>query len=180
MDPVRSAQGAWTIRLAALLLALAPACAAAQNAAAVAAPEPVQARGVEDPRAFVATMYAAYQRDPDRPGPDPSHAYSDGLRDLFAAYDAFYAGGDLVGALDFDWWTNAQEWRLSHVAVTDEPGGGDRKTITVRFLNYDRADITHFNFVRVGERWYLDDVVNGTGSGGGGWMLSALLRTREH
>ena len=141
-----------------------------------AAPQP---RGVENPRAFVAEMYAAYQRASDRPGPDPSHAYSDHLRDLFAAYDAFYANGDLVGALDFDWWTNAQEWRISHVVITDEPGTGDRKTITVRFANYDRADITHFNFIRVGERWYLDDAVNGTGSSGSGWMLSALLRTRE-
>jgi hypothetical protein len=167
------------MKRAAVLLALAALPAAAASQPAPSGPASVQARGVEDPRAFVAGMYAAYQRDPDRPGPDPSYAYSDHLGDLFAAYDAAYAGGDLVGALDFDWWTNAQEWRISHVAITDEPGGGDRKTITVRFLNYDRADITHFNFIRVGERWYLDDAVNGTGSGGTGWMLSALLRTRE-
>jgi len=164
------------------LLPLALALAAAfQPVAPVAPVAPVpaeaQARGVEDPGAFVSRMFAAYQRAPDSPPPDPAFSYSDRLRDQFAAYNAAFSGGDLVGSLDFDWWANAQEWRISQVAVTDEPGTGDRKTITARFNNYGRRDVTHFNFVRVGERWYLDDVVNGTG-GGGGWMLSALLRVR--
>jgi hypothetical protein len=165
------------------LAASAPAQAAtqaAQGAGPVTLPIAQPAvRGVDDPRAFVEQTYAAYQRAPNDPPPDPAFAYSDRLRGLFAAYDAAYAGGDLVGALDFDWWTNAQEWQLSRVMLGEEPGGPDRKTITARFNNYDRSEISHFNFVREGGRWYLDDVVNGTGSGSDGWMLSALLRRRN-
>jgi hypothetical protein len=33
--------------------------------------------------------------------------------------------------------------------------------------------------VREGGRWYLDEAVEGTGSGDDGWTLSALLQSRE-
>jgi hypothetical protein len=144
--------------------------------AAFAAPQ----RGVEDPRAFVAQVFEAYRAHPDSPPADSSYVYSDRLRALFDSYDAWQRGhDDLVGALDFDWWVNAQDWSLSRVSFVQYDFGPDRRVIEAHWTNIDRADSTRFVFVREGGRWYLDDAVNGRGRGGDGWTLSALLRERE-
>ena len=148
--------------------------------AAPAAATDIQ-RGVTDPRGFVARTYATYRANPDTPPADLSFVYSDRLRALYDDYDAWQASHqDLVGSVAFDWWTNSQDWgdvRIDDLAVTFD--GPDRLTITVRFINFDRTDTNRFQFVRVGERWYLDEVVNGSGSGDNGWTLSALLRERQ-
>jgi len=148
-------------------------------ALAIAAFAPAQ-RGVEDPRAFVARTYAAYQRGPEAAIEWPAFAYSPRLRALFGAYDRWTrAHDDLVGSLDFDWWINAQDWELHDVAVTERASGPNRRIVTARFRNIDRAEEIRFLFVRIGRRWYLDDAVQGSGHGGDGWTLSALLRQRE-
>lgn len=134
--------------------------------------------GVSHPRAFVAATYARYQAHSDVPPPDQSFVYSPRLRALFAAYDRDLGGGDLVGALDFDWWTNAQDYRIANVRLTERHQGPNRMTIVARFDNYDRRDEVRILFVRVGNRWYLDDASHGGGRGGDGWTLSALLRER--
>src|SRR5829696_2963094 len=167
-------------RLSLALLALGGWCAAAS---AQEKPEPAAAaaeavRGVEDPRAFVVQTYAAYQRNPN--GPEwPAFAYSDRLRALFDDYERWaYGHDDLVGSLDFDWWVNAQDWELRDVRVTERREGADRRVVAARFNNAGRSDEVRFQFVREGGRWYLDDAVEGTGGGGDGWTLSALLRER--
>lgn len=151
--------------------------ALALPAAAGAAP----ARGVTDPRAFVAQHYAAYVRGGgDHTPPDPAWTYSDRLRALFAGYNSWQRRHqDTVGSLDFDWWINAQDWELHDVNVTAAAQGPNRMLVTARFRNIDRRDEVRFQFVRVGRRWYLDDVVEGTGQGDNGWTLSALLRSHE-
>ena len=134
---------------------------------------------VDDPRAFVARTYAAYARAANDPPAEPHHAYSPRLRGLFAAYGRWArAHDDLVGSLDFDWWVNAQDWAIEGAAVTELPAGRGRRTIVARWTNYGRTDSSRFLFVRIGSRWYLDDVVNGSGHGDDGWTLSALLRQR--
>jgi hypothetical protein len=136
-------------------------------------------RGVEDPRAFVARVYDAYLAEPTEPIDWPAYAYSDRLRALFDAYDAWAAGHeDLVGSLDFDWWVNAQDWSLSDVRVREVQAGADRRIVMARFSNAGRPDEIRFHFVRQGARWYLDDAVQGIGSGDGGWTLSELLSER--
>ncbi|HWT11969.1 MAG TPA: hypothetical protein VN231_04385 [Allosphingosinicella sp.] len=160
--------------------------AAAANGATVApAPAPAASpaaasgRGVEDPRAFVQSTYDAYRRGgTDTPPEWPVHAYSDRLKALFDAYDAWARQhDDLVGSLDFDWWVNAQDWELRGVELSQEEEGPDRRTIVARFDNAGRTDINRFRFVREGGRWYLDDVVNGHRDEEG-WVLSELLRER--
>jgi len=136
-------------------------------------------RGVDDPRAFIQSVYAAYARTPDRGPDEPTYAYSARLQRLVDAYEAAYAGQDLVGAVDFDLWTNAQEWSVSNVVIDEEQEGADSRTILVRFRNWDRENVNRFRFVREGGRWYLDDIVNGAGVGGDGWTFSALLMERE-
>lgn len=168
-----------TIALVALAAAAGPAASAARTARHGAA---AQMRGIDDPRAFVAQMYDAYVHGgEDRPPPDPAYAYSPRLAALFAAYQRWQdAHPDTVGALDFDWWTNAQDWQISQVSLVVRPEDGPgRRTVTARFHNGDRQDSTRFEFVLIDGRWFLDDAINGTGHGDSGWTLSALLRERE-
>ena len=152
------------------------------GAAAAAAPahRTAHARGVADPRAFVAQRLAGYRGSTDHVPPDPVWAYSPRLAALFAAYDRWQRRHhDEVGSLDFDWWINAQDWELSRVSVAAADTGPNRRTVTARWRNADRDDSSRFLFVRIGGRWYLDDAVNGTGHGGDGWTLSELLRHPE-
>jgi hypothetical protein len=144
----------------------------------IAAPAAAQ-RGVSDPRAFVQQTYAAYARAPDRPPADQSFVYSARLRALFDAYDAWQRRhDDLVGSLAFDWWTNSQDWgEIRVVELREAQDGPDRRTVTVRFRNYDAETTTAFRFVRERGRWFLDDAVQGDG-GDDGWILSELLRER--
>ena len=136
------------------------------------------AGGVEDPRAFVAATYAAYEREANAPPAEPTHVYSERLRDLFEAYETWARShDDLVGSLDFDWWANAQDWTISNVSIVEHSFGADRRVIEAHWTNYDRRDSSRFFFVRQDGRWFLDDVVNG-GGGDDGWTLSALLRER--
>ena len=151
--------------------------------AALAAPSAATdvQRGVTDPRAFVARTYDTYRANPNTPPADLSLVYSDRLRALYHAYDAWQdAHQDLVGSVAFDWWTNSQDWdtvRVDDLRVSRH--GQNRMAVAVRFTIYDRTDTNRFYFVRQGGRWYLDDVVNGGGSGSNGWTLSALLRERQ-
>jgi hypothetical protein len=150
------------------------------SGAASAAPthRAAHARGVADPRAFVEQMYAAYVRGHgDSTPPAPVRAYSPRLAALFATYDAWQRRhSDEVGSIDFDWWINAQDWELANVSVTQADSGRNARTVTARWQNSGRADSSRFLFVRIGGRWYLDDAANGSGHGGDGWTLSALLR----
>ena len=158
------------------------AAAAAQAAGKPGAAPPEAAveseRGVEDPRAFVAAMYEAYRHDEN--GPEmPAFAYSDRLRALFDAHQAWTAThDDLVGALDFDWWVNAQDWSIEDVRVT-ETRDRELRIVSAHFTNDGRPDEIRFVFVRQGGRWFLNDAIEGTGSGDGGWRLSDLLQQRS-
>jgi hypothetical protein len=157
------------------------AAVAALNAAgtAIAAPahRAAHARGVEDPRAFVAQRFAGYRSGTDHVPPDPVWAYSPRLAALFAVYDRWqHRHHDEVGSIDFDWWINAQDWELSGVAVTQADTGPNARTVTAHWRNSGREDSSRFLFVRIGGRWYLDDATNGSGHGDEGWTLSELLR----
>jgi hypothetical protein len=155
----------------------APATAAAPTSRPAAQ---APARGVDDPRAFVEQRYQAYMRGPEAPVDWPTFAYSGRLKGLFDAYDHWsHQHEDVVGALDFDWWINAQDWELHDVTVTEADRGPDAKTVTARFRNTDRREEIRFLFVRQNGRWYLDDAVQGSGHGDDGWTLSDLLRSRE-
>lgn len=172
------------MRLAVMTLAICVACtpAVAQGAAGSAPPQvaAVADRGVANPRAFVEQVYARYRAAPGVPPEDPVHAYSDRLRALFDAYNAWQAAhDDLVGSVAFDWWTNSQDWgEIRMHELREEQEGPDRLAVVARFAVYDAENVNRFRFVRAGGRWYLDDVVNGSGHGGDGWTLSALLRER--
>ena len=154
---------------------------AAQAAQPLAARSQSGVRGVSDPRAFVEQVYARYLAAPNTPPEDPVYSYSNRLRALFDAYNAWQAGhDDLVGSLSFDWWTNSQDWGDFRVErVSERRVSADRRSIIVRFRNFGRVSVSRFDSVRQGARWYLDDVISGSGRGEDGWTLSALLRERD-
>ena len=109
----------------------------------------------------------------------PEQSYSPRLRALFAAYEAWTASQDgLIGALDFDWWVNAQDWGIADVGVSETIESTRRRIETVRFRHGDRRDEIRLVFVREGGRWYLDEAIEGSGRDGNGWTLSDLLRAR--
>jgi hypothetical protein len=161
-------------------LALAVAAAVlnpAGAAMAVPAHRAAHARGVDDPRAFVAQRFAGYRSSGDHVPPDPVRAYSPRLSAAFATYNAWQRRHpDDVGSIDFDWWINAQDWELSGVSVAAADNGANARIVTASWHNSGTADSSRFLFVRIGGRWYLDDVVHGAGHGDEGWTLSALLR----
>lgn len=149
------------------------------SAATPAAPahRAAHARGVDDPRAFVAQRFAGYRSGSDHVPPDPVWAYSPRLTALFATYNGWQRRHpDDVGSIDFDWWISAQDWELSGVSVAAADEGPNARIVTARWRNSGTADSSRFLFVRLGGRWYLDDVVHGIGHGDEGWTLSALLR----
>ena len=133
--------------------------------------------GTIDPLAFVAHNYFAYQHSDDEAVPIGDRINSRRLRALFAAYDAA-ASPDEVGAIDFDWWVNGQDWSLSDVLFAEEEGGPHRRVIAARFRNFARPSLIRFHFVEEDGRWFLDDVMSGDGRGPDGWTLSALLGQR--
>jgi hypothetical protein len=161
------------------LLALAAAAAVLNlGGAAMAAPahRAAHARGVDDPRAFVAQRFAGYRGSTDHVPPDPVWAYSPRLTALFATYNAWQRRhSDDVGSIDFDWWINAQDWELSAVSVVAADTGPNARIVTASWHNSGTADSSRFLFLRIGGRWYLDDAVHGTGHGDEGWTLSWLL-----
>jgi uncharacterized protein DUF3828 len=128
--------------------------------------------GTIDPLAFLAHNYFAYRHEDDAAVPIGDRINSRRLRALFAAYDAA-ASPDEVGAIDFDWWVNGQDWSLSDVLFAEEEGGPHRRVIAARFRNQGRPSLIRFHFVEEGGRWFLDDVAS---AGPDGWTLSALLR----
>ena len=165
------------------VIALAAAFAAsslAGAASAVPAHRAAHTRGVEDPRAFVLQRLQSYRTDNSHVPPDPTWAYSPRLAALFATYDRWQRRHhDEVGSIDFDWWINAQDWELSRISATEADTGPNARAVTAHWRNSDRDDSSRFLFVRSGGRWYLDDVVNGSGRGDNGWTLSYLLQHPE-
>lgn len=136
--------------------------------------------GVEDPRAFVAEMFESYGPESAGDLPDPSHSYSSRLRALFEAFRLWQSQQrDGAGALDFDWWVNGQDWEISNVWLVEFNLPGERRVIEAHWRNYGREDQSRFFFIRENGRWVLDEVINGSGRGGEGWRLTALLRERD-
>jgi hypothetical protein len=140
-------------------------------------PAQPQPRGVVHPQDYVTRIYGHYAAAPNVASGPQTFAYSDRLRALQDAYDNAHAGARR-GPIDFDWWVNAREWAITDLYVSQRVDAPDRLTVSARWRNRGRADGNRFLFVRRGERWFLDDVVNGAGSSRSDWTLSALLQQR--
>lgn len=143
------------------------------TAAVAPAPPPKPKRAIADPAAFVTEVYGHLSKsDPYMP---PEDIYSPRLQALWDAMAHDYASGDEVGPIDFEFWTNAQDWQLKDVKIATLPveKHTDRQVVTAKFKNIDRPEEIHFYFEKAGTGWLLDDARS---VGKEAWTLSLILK----
>lgn len=128
---------------------------------------------ISDPAKFVTDVYSHYSDRRSRDYLPPSDFYTPRLKALFAE-DKRRAGGE-VGCIEFDFWTNAQDFSLRNVHVTsrDVPDHPDRKTVIATFENLRTPEEIHFDFQKIGGKWLLDDVHSLKRET---WTLSKILK----
>ncbi|MCX5520866.1 DUF3828 domain-containing protein [Kaistia defluvii] len=122
----------------------------------------------DDPRAFVAAIYARYENGGD--GVPLGNAET--VRALFeprlaermvADSDEAAAAGD-VGKLDGDPFVDAQDWDLSDVRVDVEAGTPDTADGHVSFRNFGEPKRIELRLVRLEQGWRIRDVFWNEGS----------------
>lgn len=147
---------------------LAAAALSAGPAAQAAAPAP---RAITDPQAFVTGVYKRLAADPNYA--PPTDIYTPRLKALWADMTRDARGE--VGRVDFEFWTNAQDWALKGVVVTSKPveGNAGRRVVIARFTNSGAPEEIRFYFERTAAGWRLDDARS---VGKDGWTLSLILK----
>jgi hypothetical protein len=127
---------------------------------------------ITDPAAFVTGVYKRLATD--RNYAPASDFYTPRLKALWA--DMEHDAGGEVGRVDFEFWTNAQDWEIKDVKVSSARVEQNlrRKVVIARFVNEGRPTEICFYFERVGGRWLLDDA-RSVGKDGG-WTLSLILK----
>jgi hypothetical protein len=141
--------------------------------AALSAPA-TAATTIADPVKFVTGLYAKMAAaTPASSYVAPEDIYTPRLAALFAL-DTKEAGGE-VGRMDFDFWSNAQDWQLGAVKVSGVPveGAKDREVVIARFKNFGKPQEIHFYFEKTAAGWKLDDARSLMGEQ---WTLSLILK----
>ena len=128
---------------------------------------------IDDPKSFVAQVYKRFiaEESSHSPYKPPEDIYTDRLAKLIRE-DKRRAHGE-VGCVDFVFWLNAQDWKITDLSITSTDEGPDRKTVITRFRNSGEPQEMHFDFRRVAGRWLLDDVQSKSAPP---WTLSELLK----
>jgi hypothetical protein len=128
---------------------------------------------IDDPKAFVTEVFRRlvasesthYSYNP------PEDIYTARL-DKLVRDDKKKAKGE-VGCVDFVFWINAQDWKITNVVITSVDEGQDKKTVTAKFRNSGEPQEMHFDFQRIAGRWLLDDAHSLSAPP---WTLSELLK----
>jgi hypothetical protein len=128
---------------------------------------------IPDPAKFVSDVYARFVASDSYRAPED--IYTPRLKALLEN-DKRQANGE-VGCIEFDFWVNGQDWKLSNVRVTgqDVPNRPNGKLVIATFVSIGQREEIHFDFLRVGGRWLLDDVHSVKDPR---WTLSELLKCR--
>jgi hypothetical protein len=127
-----------------------------------------------DPVAFVTAGYKMLAANKASPADQPAQSFATPRLKALFDLETHDANGE-VGRLDFDYWTNAQDWKLSDVAVKGVPveSAKDREVVIATFRNLGKKQEIHFYFEKIASRWLLDDVRSVTGET---WTLSLILK----
>lgn len=145
--------------------------AAPHRAAATAAPLA--------PEAMVADVYhrlIAAENGSQGYGP-PESFYTPRLTARVAAARRA-AKGEAACGLDFIFWFNGQDDRITQLIVTRGPTTpADRTTVTATFHNMDDPEKIVFDFRKIGGRWLLDDAHSLVGDSR--WTFSRLLQCKD-
>jgi hypothetical protein len=130
---------------------------------------------IDDPKTFVSDVYRQLSASPSgRDYTPPDDIYSARLAKLFRD-DRRKAKGE-VGCLEILFWVNGQDYVISDLTVTSADQGPDRKTVTAKFMNIDRREEIHFDFIRNGRRWLLDEVHSTSATP---WTLSEIFKCSQ-
>lgn len=124
----------------------------------------------QTPKALLTYIYAGYStgKFPD----DNDVFYSKSLNALFAAANAATPADD-VGPIDFDVFTNAQDYKLTALKIGAETPEGQGEEIKVSFKNFGEAQMLLYHLVEEGGGWKITDIDCETP--GQEWTLSKLL-----
>lgn len=124
----------------------------------------------DDPRALIEYAYAPYASDtlPE----DPTALFSPTLKQFWDEM-AVRAEAAEMPIIDFDPFTNAQDYQISDLAVADPAVSGDQATVVVSFLNFSEPQEVRFSLVRGADGWKIDDIESLAGAFT--WRLSELL-----
>src|SRR5215472_12992437 len=103
---------------------------------------------IDDPATFVTDVYKRFiaAQSSHRDYSAPQDIYSARLGKLLRD-DVKKAKGE-VGCLDFDFWVDGQDWKITNLAVTSSDKGPDRKTVIAKFRNVGDPQEIHFDFIR--------------------------------
>jgi Protein of unknown function (DUF3828) len=129
---------------------------------------------IDDPKNFVTEVYrrfVAAQSTTNSAYTPPDDIYTARLAKLIRD-DKRRAKGE-VGCLDFDFWLNAQDWKITDPVVTTADASLERETVIAKFLNLGDPQEIHFDFRRTAGRWQLDDVHSLSAPP---WTLSEILK----
>jgi hypothetical protein len=128
---------------------------------------------IVDPKNFVSEVYRGFvaAQSTDHSYTPPDDIYTARLAKLFRE-DKRKAKGE-VGCLDFDFWVNAQDWKITDLTITSRDEIQERKTVIAKFKNIGEPKEIHFDFRRIAGRWLLDDVHSMLAPQ---WTLSDILQ----
>jgi len=140
-------------------------------AAAMMLAAPALAQPISDPVAYVKKNYQLLEANKEVP--DEASTFTPRLKSLFDL-EKKDAGGE-VGRLDFDYWINGQDGKVTKLKVKGEEveGAKDREVVIATFHNLDRNEEIHFYFEKTAKGWLLDDV---SSAGAEPWTLSLILK----
>ena len=127
---------------------------------------------IDDPKTFVSEVYRRFMAPSARsPYTPPDDIYTPRLEKLLRD-DKRKAKGE-AGCLDFVFWLNAQDWKITNLTITTADNGQDRQTVITKFRNSGEPQEMHFDFRRIAGRWLLDDAHSLSAPP---WTLSELLK----
>jgi hypothetical protein len=130
---------------------------------------------IDDPKAYITSVYATLAKGAEYDA--PADVFSPRLSALIAQ-DVKEANGD-EGRMDIDYWTNAQDWKVTDVHVTSQPvaGAPGRQTIIAKFKNFGGPVEIHFYFLKTAAGWKLDDIASPISSAQSpSWTYSLVLQ----
>ncbi|MEQ1756134.1 MAG: hypothetical protein ABL973_18580 [Micropepsaceae bacterium] len=137
------------------------------------ASSPTQAKPIKvsDPEVAMRAAYAALEKESQ----EVELPLSARLAGLFAL-DEHETGKDEVGRIDFDYFVNGQDSKVSRskVSIRTVENGPARRIVVVRFKNFDQEMENHFFWEKAKTGWVLDDVRFLDGKEG--YTLSLVLK----
>ncbi|MBV9045619.1 MAG: DUF3828 domain-containing protein [Alphaproteobacteria bacterium] len=141
--------------------------------AAVLLTAPAQAATkIDDPAKFVTGVYTRMmQTKPSDTYAPPTDIYTARLDALFKL-DQKESGGE-VGRIDFDFWSNAQDYQITGLKVTSHAveNAANRRVVIATFKNMNTPEKIYFYFEKTAAGWKLDDV-----RAAKDWTLSVILK----